>query len=679
MPDIRFPNMYRVDLEKGPAIKQLHQMFMGDKAANRIGAYLFQGDAAVSPGGNCSGTAILNDGSTVALTGTVAGNEVYIDLPPGCYAIPGPIQVYVLWTNGTVMTTVVAGFGTVTRTETGTVIDPGTIIPSVAQLIQEIEDAVDSIPEDYSSLNAEVAGIRSDLDEAIEDFAVPTQEAVDNWLNAHPDATTTVQDGSLTEVKFSDSLKLLAIKDYLTPMMFSGYHGDGTTDDTAAMTACVAACGTQRKMLYIPKGKTVYIAQKTLFENQYLTEMLCYGTIKAPNGIEFRRSSSQTGGHWFFSNVDGELILSGIKNFLITIEKATKLTIFADSSITSAGSCAYNQFKLGHVATLLIDSLDTGWINENVFWGGRIKNLTISGNGSYPHNHNHFYNPTLEDGAALVVNKGFYNYFHNVRAEEGSANTFTFGASAYWNFIERTYVERPIGPGESGGFTGINDISHRNFYTTPGLPFFRIYERTCDWQSNNYNALFAHPEGKNLRIVTSASSAIINTKIIPIDRSLFIRMRCSETAFRYLIYAYDANQNPITTKPSVSPIIDALGSLSWSNDHYGISADRNSDRLEICRYVNGVDTGVCYVMISMYFPTGKNMLINVADMRILCNRFLSPPQAIHFFKEERLTASNTPGTGDWKNGDIVWNTGTTVKCAGWFYQNSGWHPFGEYS
>lgn len=157
MPDIRFPNMYRVDLEKGPAIKQLHQMFMGDKAANRIGAYLFQGDAAVSPGGSCSGTAILNDGSTVALTGTVSGNEVYIDLPPGCYAVPGPIQVYVLWTNGAVATTVVAGFGTVTRTETGAIIDPGTIIPSVEQLISDIADAVASIPADYSSLLTTIA------------------------------------------------------------------------------------------------------------------------------------------------------------------------------------------------------------------------------------------------------------------------------------------------------------------------------------------------------------------------------------------------------------------------------------------------------------------------------------------------------------------------------------------
>lgn len=58
-------------------------------------------------------------------------------------------------------------------------------------------------------------------------------EAVNAWLDEHPEATTTVQDGSLTEVKFSNTLKLQTIKDYVTPEMF-GAEGDGVTDDTAA-------------------------------------------------------------------------------------------------------------------------------------------------------------------------------------------------------------------------------------------------------------------------------------------------------------------------------------------------------------------------------------------------------------------------------------------------------------
>jgi len=72
------------------------------------------------------------------------------------------------------------------------------------------------------------------------DTGLPTDEqtaqAVNDWLGAHPEATTTVVDGSLTEAKFSNSLKLKTIKDYVTPEMF-GAVGDGATDDTAAVQA----------------------------------------------------------------------------------------------------------------------------------------------------------------------------------------------------------------------------------------------------------------------------------------------------------------------------------------------------------------------------------------------------------------------------------------------------------
>ena len=83
-----------------------------------------------------------------------------------------------------------------------------------------------------------------------------SQEAVDNWLNEHPEATTTVQDGSLTESKFSDALKLKAIKDYVTPEMF-GAKGDGVTDDSDALNAMLAS---SNKYIFIPP-KTYYCAK----------------------------------------------------------------------------------------------------------------------------------------------------------------------------------------------------------------------------------------------------------------------------------------------------------------------------------------------------------------------------------------------------------------------------------
>lgn len=70
-------------------------------------------------------------------------------------------------------------------------------------------------------------------------FDEDVQGYVDEWLDAHPEVTTTVQDGSLTEAKFSDALKLKTIKDYVTPEMF-GAVGDGIADDTTELQSCIS-------------------------------------------------------------------------------------------------------------------------------------------------------------------------------------------------------------------------------------------------------------------------------------------------------------------------------------------------------------------------------------------------------------------------------------------------------
>lgn len=87
------------------------------------------------------------------------------------------------------------------------------------------------------------------------------KNAVTNWLNEHPEATTTVQDGSVTEQKIFSSFLPYIKKDYITPQMF-GAKGDGVTDDTKTIQEAIVFCENNKRLLYIPSG--VYMVSDTL-------------------------------------------------------------------------------------------------------------------------------------------------------------------------------------------------------------------------------------------------------------------------------------------------------------------------------------------------------------------------------------------------------------------------------
>ena len=148
-----FSNIYDVELTKGPVVTSVKQMFLNNKKAQRIGANVYENGVAVTLGGSCSGTVVRADGGTVGpIAGTVSGNTCYIDLPQTAYAIAGPVQIYLTWVGTNTTTTLVAAFGNVQITDTGTTIDPGTVISDVNALISAINTAVSSIPADYSAL-----------------------------------------------------------------------------------------------------------------------------------------------------------------------------------------------------------------------------------------------------------------------------------------------------------------------------------------------------------------------------------------------------------------------------------------------------------------------------------------------------------------------------------------------
>lgn len=93
----------------------------------------------------------------------------------------------------------------------------------------------------------------ANIDEKWSAFTVDTvNTAVNAWLTAHPEATTTVQDRSLTADKL-----VVGTLGYVTPQMF-GAKGDGVTDDTEAFKSAISSGDT----MYIPRG--TYLISETL-------------------------------------------------------------------------------------------------------------------------------------------------------------------------------------------------------------------------------------------------------------------------------------------------------------------------------------------------------------------------------------------------------------------------------
>lgn len=127
-------------------------MFSMDNAGNTAHVYVFYNGEPQEIVGSVSADVIRSDGTTVAITGAMSGNRAYVIFPQSCYAVPGVVSVVIKVTEGTTVTTIAAFVANVYRSSTDTIVDPGTIIPSVQNLISAIETAVASIPADYSSL-----------------------------------------------------------------------------------------------------------------------------------------------------------------------------------------------------------------------------------------------------------------------------------------------------------------------------------------------------------------------------------------------------------------------------------------------------------------------------------------------------------------------------------------------
>lgn len=144
---------FNQDLKEPVKVRYLGgNVFSADNAGNLIGVNVFNNGSPASLAGSVSASVIRADGATVAVSGALSENVATVVLPQSCYAVPGPISIVVKITASGAITTICAVVANVYQSSTDAVVDPGTIIPSISTLIATINEAIASIPADYSDL-----------------------------------------------------------------------------------------------------------------------------------------------------------------------------------------------------------------------------------------------------------------------------------------------------------------------------------------------------------------------------------------------------------------------------------------------------------------------------------------------------------------------------------------------
>lgn len=126
----------------------LHRSFLsrsigeGDSNADRFGVSIFNhGEPVQLTNFSCVGYFIRPDGITLVIVGAVSENTAYVDLPDAAYAKDGAYSLTIKISGDGFSVSMRIVEGAVTVTTTGTINDPGSVVPDLSDLMDVIDQA----------------------------------------------------------------------------------------------------------------------------------------------------------------------------------------------------------------------------------------------------------------------------------------------------------------------------------------------------------------------------------------------------------------------------------------------------------------------------------------------------------------------------------------------------------
>lgn len=244
-----------------------------------------------------------------------------------------------------------------------------------ADLTDHVNNLLETIPKDYNELNRKVEdntlGI-SKLNEGglvLKDEII--EEDINNWLNEHPEATTTVQNKSITETKISNIFLPYIKNGYVTPEMF-GAVGDGVADDSGAIEQTLSS-----NKNIIMKDGVIYKICRAIFPNATKIHIDGHGAkITADDTFSYTQNTCY--GFFQFQVNAKNLTEFVVKNLDIDIK--TNGILYGERTAGDERSCPI--FRIKNTKIILIDNCNfaimsnTG--NRAILWTDGICDERVS-------------------------------------------------------------------------------------------------------------------------------------------------------------------------------------------------------------------------------------------------------------------------------------------------------------
>jgi hypothetical protein len=314
-----------------------------------------------------------------------------------------------------------------------------------------------------------------------------------NWIisKESSDGINFLQSGGTYSRTVQDKLRdTFSVKDF-------GALGDGTTDDTAAFTAAIAAM-VEGDCLVIPKG--TFKITNVVFNAPDRCGILCFGklqsaatgvafTIGPSSGSEFRIGYNIKNLKVFSTTIDHTSGRVGIKIRNVYGSYIDLRHVFGfETGVLCYGDgygVSYNEIHFGYIVdnkySCKLSASATGWTNENCFHSGELTWSSAQDTDGWRHiwidnctnavNNNKFFGCSLEtvattgDNSPLAIGvlcEGYENHFYGLRYEMDSGQVpIYFTANSIGNVVL-------YGFGLEDGFNGLkigDDGSYNHVFT----------------------------------------------------------------------------------------------------------------------------------------------------------------------------------------------------------------------